>query len=269
MSKENYEVHPIPRGRTFSLDAGRLGRQKHIVHGLAEVDVTQARELIQDHKAATGERFSFTAFIIYCLGQAIDHHPALHAYRDWRGHLIIFEDVNITSMIEIEIEGQKVPAPHVFKAVNKKSYRELNDEIRTTQTNPPASDEVKFMKWFLYLPWLLRRPFYWLVQRFPQSFRAYSSPVMVTAVGMFSRGASWAITMPNFTLTVALGGIVVRPGYVDGQIQPREYLHVTISVDHDIVDGAPIARFGSELMELVESAAGLREVIFTSNTAQT
>jgi pyruvate/2-oxoglutarate dehydrogenase complex dihydrolipoamide acyltransferase (E2) component len=80
---------------------------------------------------------------------------------------------------------------------------------------------------------------------------------MVTAVGMFSRGASWGIPKPSQTLTVTLGGIAEKPGVVDGQVVPREFLHITVSVDHDVVDGAPAARFGNELMTLIENAYGL------------
>ena len=82
---------------------------------------------------------------------------------------------------------------------------------------------------------------------------------MVTAIGMFSRGASWGITMPSTTLTVALGGIAEKPGVVDGLIAVREYLHLTVSVDHDIVDGAPTARFGNDLMKLIEDGYGLSQ----------
>jgi len=259
MKKEPYRTVPIPRQRRFALDAGRLGRKKHIVHGLAELDVTVARELIRAHKEKTGERLPFTAFIIKCLGEAISHHEHLHAYRNWRGQLVIFEDVNIVIMIEIERDGGKVPMPYVLQSVNNKSYLELHQEVRAAQTAPAESKGAKFMDWFLYLPWPLRRLFYWVVMRVPQHFRANSSSVLVTAVGMFSRGATWAITMPSHTLAVALGGTAQKPGVVDGQIVVRDYLHVTISIDHDVVDGAPMARFGNDLMTLIEQGYGLSD----------
>lgn len=257
MSKEKYQTSPIPTGRRFALDAGRLGRGKHIVHGLAEVDVTRAREYIRDHEQKTGEKLSFTAFIINCLGEAIDRHRDLHAYKNWRGSLVIFEDVNIVTMIETLRDGKRIPMPYLIKAVNRKSYRQIHDEIRTAQSSPAKTRESSYMRWFLLLPWFIRRIFYWVVLRVPQWFREISSSVMVTAVGMFSRGASWGITMPSFTLTVALGSIAEKPGVVDGKIEIREILHITISVDHDIVDGAPIARFGNDLMELIEKGFGL------------
>jgi hypothetical protein len=67
MAKQAYHTERIPRMRRFVLDAGYLGRQRHIVHGLIEVDVTDARELIRDYEGKTGEKLSFTAFIICCI----------------------------------------------------------------------------------------------------------------------------------------------------------------------------------------------------------
>ena len=51
-----------------------------------------------------------------------------------------------------------------------------------------------------------------------------------------------------------------EPGVHDDQVEVREYLNLTISFDHDIVDGAPAARFTRKLVELVEMATVLEEV---------
>ena len=68
--------------RRFSLDAGYLGKKRHIVHGLIEVDVTEHRKLIKEYERKTGDKLSLTAFIIYCLGKAIQENPHMHAYRN-------------------------------------------------------------------------------------------------------------------------------------------------------------------------------------------
>jgi pyruvate/2-oxoglutarate dehydrogenase complex dihydrolipoamide acyltransferase (E2) component len=261
MSDEQaYHVERIPPMRRFAFDAGYLGRRRHIVHGLIEVDVTEARELIRRHEQRTGEKLSFTAFIITCLSRAIEDHPHVHAYRDWRNRLIIYEDVNVTSMFEVEFGGKKTPMPHVFRATNRKSLRQIHDELRDVQRKPQASTESRFMRWFLLLPPFLRRAFYWAVMKVPQRFREIASPVMVTAVGMFGTGGGWAITMPNFTLNVAVGGLSKKPGVHEGEIAIREYLDLTVSFDHDIVDGAPAARFTQTFRTLLENAHGLREL---------
>jgi pyruvate/2-oxoglutarate dehydrogenase complex dihydrolipoamide acyltransferase (E2) component len=76
---------------------------------------------------------------------------------------------------------------------------------------------------------------------------------------MFGQGAGWGITMPLYTLGVTVGSIVSRPALADGQLEEREYLCLTLSFDHDIVDGAPAARFAQHLKELLESSHGLED----------
>jgi len=113
------------------------------------------------------------------------------------------------------------------------------------------------MRLFLLLPAFIRRVLYRVLMRFPVLFRAYSSSVLVTALGMFFDGPGWGITMPNFSLTITLGGISKKPGVVEGSIEIREYLNMTLSFDHDIIDGAPAARFTNQLKALIEGGYGL------------
>jgi pyruvate/2-oxoglutarate dehydrogenase complex dihydrolipoamide acyltransferase (E2) component len=258
--KPAYDIEPIPPMRRFSLGAGYLGRRRNIVHGLIEVDVTIAREHIRKHEQTTGEKLSFTAFIIYCLSKAIEEHPHVHAYRDWRNRLLIYQDINIICMFEVEFGVNKSPLPHTFRNTNRRSLLQIHNELRNIQKKPHKSEGSKFMRWFLYLPAFIRRAFYWLVMRSPQMFRDISSPVMVTAVGMFGSGGGWAITLPNFTLNIAIGGISKKPGVFQGEIAIREYLDVTVSIDHDVVDGAPAARFVQTFRTLLEAGSGLIEI---------
>ena len=65
--------------------------------------------------------------------------------------------------------------------------------------------------------------------------------------------------MPNFPLTITLGGMIEKPGVIDGRIEIREYLDITISFDHDVIDGAPAARFTQQLRDLIENGYGLIE----------
>lgn len=258
--REGYTVEPYPPMRRFSIDAGWLGRRRHIMHGLLELDVTRAREYIREHKARTGESLSFTAFIIACLAKAAEANPHVHAYRTWRNQLVMFDDVKINTMIEVGSEAETFPMPHVIEAANRKTFRQIHDEIRAAQAEPIGTQEMQFMHSFLILPGFLRHLFYWFVNRAPLLTRKYSSSILVSAVGMmFGSGPGWGIPMANFTLTATLGSIVERPGVVDGRIEIREVLCITLSLDHDIIDGAPAARFTRQFRELVESGYGLGE----------
>ena len=255
--RSGYSIESIPRMRRFSLDAGRLGRQRHIVHGLLEIDVTSARQQLREHRAQTGEALSFTAFVITCLAQAVDSNKHVHAWRNWRNQLIIFDEVNINTMIEVAWRDRKIPVFHIIPAANRKTYRQIHDDIRARQARPARGTQAAFMRWFLLLPWPLRRLFYWLVTRNPTLARRSMSSVMVTAVGMFGKGGGWGIPVANFPLTLTLGGISMKPWVVQDRIEARDILDLTLSFDHDIIDGAPAARFAEQFRELLEHGHGM------------
>jgi len=74
---------------------------------------------------------------------------------------------------------------------------------------------------------------------------------------MFGTGSGWGIPVPNHSLQLTLGGIGEKPGVVDHRVEVRKYLSVTVSFDHDVIDGAPAARFIHRLKKLVENGDGI------------
>ena len=95
---DTYKIIPFPKIRRLMVDGGRLARQKHLIHGLVEVDVTNVRRSIREHKAETGETLSFTAFVMSCLGKAVDANKHMQAYRTWWEKLVLFEDLFIKNL---------------------------------------------------------------------------------------------------------------------------------------------------------------------------
>ena len=259
-SSQNYQIVPFPKIRRLMVDGGRMGRQKHVIHGLVEMDVTCARQAIRDHKAKTGETLSFTAFVMACLGRAVDVNKHMQAYRTWWDKLVIFDDVDVNTMFEVEVGGRKIIRPHIIRAANKKTLRAIHEEIRAFQAEHEGSREGNFIGWFVLLPAFIRRLFLGVLFKNPQLLKEMNGTVSLTAVGMFGSGAGWGIPVTNHTLQITLGGIAEKPSLVNGQIENREYLCVTITLDHDIIDGAPAARFIQRLKELIESSYGLEEI---------
>jgi len=254
---------PYPRSRRLVIDAMRAGSRKHMIHGLVEYDVTRPRALLREHKARTGESLSFTAFVLHCVGAAVAEDRMIHACKDWRGRLVLFDDVDVNTIIEIELEDRRFPLAYVVRAVNRRSVRELHDELRAVQQNPQRSHgEGTFdvMRWYVRLPGFLRGLAYRILPLNPRWLKRIGGTVNVTAVGMFGEGGGWGIPIPLYTLNLTLGGIGTKPAVVDGQILPREMLSVTLSFDHDVVDGAPAARFAERLKRLIEGAAGLGSI---------
>lgn len=261
MKNEPYQVIPFPKIRRLMVDGGRLAKQKHLIHGLVEMDVTDARRLIRDHKAKTGEALSFTAFIISCLGQAVDANKHMQAYRTWREKLVLFHDVDVNTMFEVEVGGRKIIRPHILRAVNRKTLREIHEELRAFQAEHENGREASFIGWFVLLPAFIRRLFLGALFKNPHWLKEMNGTVSLTSVGMFGDGGGWGIPVPIHTLQVTLGGIAKKPMLLNGQLENREYLCVTISLDHDIVDGAPAARFIQRLKELVESGHKISDFI--------
>lgn len=83
--------------------------------------------------------------------------------------------------------------------------------------------------------------------------------VGVTSIGMFGAGAAWAIPLTAATVTLTVGSIVPRPVLRDGALEEREHLCLTVSFNHDLVDGAPAARFMKRLGEILASGEVVRE----------
>jgi pyruvate/2-oxoglutarate dehydrogenase complex dihydrolipoamide acyltransferase (E2) component len=261
-AQDGYTLAPFPKLRQVYIDSLRLGHRKHTVHGLIEVDVTRARQLMREHQARTGEKLSFTGFVVACVGKAVDTNKTLHAFRNWRNQLVMFDEVDVATMFEVEVDGEKTPLAHVIRAVNKRAYQDIHQEIRAIQAAPQRSrglEQWGFLRWFLALPVPVRQLAYRLLFRNPRLVKEYIGTVGLTAVGMFGKGGGWAITWPVYTLGIAVGGIDEKPWVVERQIEVREILSVTVSADHDIVDGGPVARFCQRLKELIESGYGLVE----------
>ena len=254
-----FDVLPFPRERAIVVDAGYLGPRRHIIHGMLEVDVSRALQLRRLLSTSDGVELSFTAFISASLSRAIAANPSVQGYRDWRGRLVIFHDVDVVTMIE-PAPGT-VALPHVIRNANRRTVRDISEEIRSVQANSPGSEKSRSLLTLASrVPRFGRLLFFWAVKKRPHWFRRFQGTVVVTSVGMFGSSGGWGIGfLPTHTLGLTVGGIARKPGVHDGQISVREYLHLTISFDHDVVDGAPAARFANELVQLLEHATVLEE----------
>jgi pyruvate/2-oxoglutarate dehydrogenase complex dihydrolipoamide acyltransferase (E2) component len=222
------------------------------------VDVTEPRRLIREGQARTGEGLSFTAFVLACTGRAVDEDRSVHAYKDWRNRLIVFDEVDVVITVEIGLGDEKFPLVHVVRGVDRRTVREMHDEIRAVQANPRISAGSRFIELFPRLPKAIRRLLYIVMEKNPHLRKRYGGTVGLTSVGMmFGRGGGWGLGAPSHTLAITLGGMAEKPAVIDGRIEVREFLDVTISFDHDIVDGAPAARFARRLVGLMEQGYGL------------
>lgn len=140
----SYEEKPFPKSRDVIVDALEEGVLKHYVHALIEVDVTKAREYIRNYKKMTGESLSFTGWMIKCIAQAVSEHKIVNAYREGRRKLIIFDDVDISVVVDRSDKGGKIPLLYVVRRANDKNVEEIHDEIRGIQAEN-LDDNIYFI----------------------------------------------------------------------------------------------------------------------------
>lgn len=261
-----YQVVDLTPGRRAWLNILDLPRPTHPMYGLLEVDVTEIRKYIAEHKLRTGETLSFTGFLTCCLARAVEQDKAVQAYRKGHRQLALFDEVDIGLMIERQSGEKRVLSGYVVRDASHKTYQEIHEEIRLAQSTPvDPSDEIP--RWFLtamLLPWpfsrIFKSIFGWITRGNPTIPVSMTGTIGITAVGMFGKGHSgWGFEVTRHSIDLVVGSISWKPAVVDGRIEPREILNLTLVFDHDVIDGAPAARFTKRLVELIESGSGLDE----------
>jgi pyruvate/2-oxoglutarate dehydrogenase complex dihydrolipoamide acyltransferase (E2) component len=233
-----------------------------MIHSLAEVDVTEARRQLRRIRKERGEALSFTAFMISCCARAVESNPMVHAYRNLRNRLIIFEAVDTSVPTERVVDGLNQVVPILIRSANRKSIEQIHREIRTAQETPVKRAGVfASIRLYLLIPAFLRRMVFTLLDRNPRAMKKMAGTMMVSSVGMLGSGAGWGIPVASHTLNVTVGATVRRTELRGGEAREREYVCLTFSFDHDIVDGAPAARYVRRVRKIVEDAgADLRSL---------
>jgi deazaflavin-dependent oxidoreductase (nitroreductase family) len=262
MHETDGRVVEYTKARRFMREAIRSTHHKPLMHGLIEVDVTRARSAIEAMEQTTGESLSFTAFIIGCVGRAVDEHRYVHALWNGRRHLIQFDEVDVLTWIERDVGGERAVLPCIVRAANRRSFRELNTDIRTAQTQDLSTIDVGGAKESQLLPAWAFRPYFALVtrvgKRFPRLWKRTWGTLTLTAIGMIGEGSGWGIPPSSPSICwITVGGIDRREDEVEGRRATREILNLTVSIDHDMVDAAPAARFTTRLRQLIEAGYGL------------
>lgn len=251
-------VIPYPRSRQLLSDFLSVARRTHTVHALVEVDVTLPRRRLREHRARTGEKLSFTAFVITCLARTVDEDRSVQGYRLGRRRLVVADDVDVCVLVEHDAGGgQRLATPYVIRAANRRDYVEIHRELRAVQAGGGGVRRMEAGGW---IPGFVGRCLWrWLRMR-PRLWTRVAGTVCVTSVGMFGEGAGWGIPITGHTLQLTIGGIATRPAFgAGGQLEARDLLSLTVSVDHDVVDGAPAARFVERLRERLERGDGVPE----------
>jgi len=232
----------------------RAGRRMAPMVGLIDVDVTTANRLLASHQPPS----SLTAFVVASVARAAAAHPDVHAYRNWRGQLVTHRHVDVTTIVEIATPQGPFGLPHVLRDADIRGVSDLTAELHRVKRDPSASGSGRWLERAApvatHIPGAVQAMY--AVMARSVAIRQRIGTIAVTAVGMFAGGGGFGLTPPTMmSLEVVVGGMTQRPRVVDGQVEIRDVLDLTLVIDHNVVDGAPATRFGAELRQLIEDAA--------------
>jgi pyruvate/2-oxoglutarate dehydrogenase complex dihydrolipoamide acyltransferase (E2) component len=249
-------VRPFPSSRRLVTAAVRSGRRIVPMHGLFDVDITTARRVLAEADPPP----SLTAFVVASVGRAAAAHPQVHAYRDWRGRLVEHGHVDVQTLIEVPSAQGPFGLVHVVRDADIRSVAEISAELRAVKFDANATTTGRLLNTLApaagHIPGLYRA----MYAAMSRSRRVHlaTGTVQVTAVGMFADGGGFAIAPPTLaSLVVVVGGLSKRPRVVGERIEARDVLDLTVTIDHNVIDGAPATRFVADLRRRLRSAAAL------------
>ena len=200
-----------------------------------EVDVTAAQRRRRELSARGGTRLTFADVVMKACARALERVPALNS-RLAGGVIHRFDRVNIGIAVALE-EGLVVP---VLKDVQAKDVFELSRAVRD------------------------------LVER-ARSRRLRPGEL---AGGTFSLSVLGGvdgftpILNDGQTAILGVGRTASKPAVKDGEVVVRELSTLSLSVDHQVVDGASAAAFMRRLQQALERPEALLEAGRSTNDAR-
>ena len=193
----------------------------------AEFDVTRASEL-RKQLAEMGDEYkaSFNDIVIKAVALALAEHPEVNAH--WLADKIRQHNrIHVAMAVAVE-DGLITPV--LFDADRLQLWeisqqaRELAKRARDRKLTPEEYTGATFT---------------------------------VSNLGMFGIDQFTAIINPPEAGILAVGGVESKPVVIDGSLEVRERMRVTMSCDHRAIDGATGAKFLQTLRGLIENPLAL------------
>jgi pyruvate dehydrogenase E2 component (dihydrolipoamide acetyltransferase) len=179
----------------------------------ADFDAEKAAALRGELKEFGDEyKISFNDIVIKAVANALSDHPEVNAH--WGGdHIRHFNRVHIGMAVAVE-EGLITPV--IFDA-DRKTISQISAESKQ-------------------LAGVARQR-----RLTPEQYTG--STFSVSNLGMFGIDQFTAIINPPEAGILAIGGVEAKPVVIEGEIEVRQRMRVTMSCDHRVIDGATGAKF--------------------------
>jgi hypothetical protein len=232
---------------------------RNYLHFLAELDASGMDRFRQNAKHSDAQVPTYTAFVIKAVALALREHPHLNCMiqeRPLSTKLVSLPDVTATVAVERMAGGVDMVFAPMIKNPDDRDLSDLTKELRWFAA--AAVNDVPEFKQFVSLVKLAR----WLPTLVGRIFRL---PSLSAKLWRKYRGGSFAVTSPAkyggcdqvlppwpWPLTFSFGAVKERPFVVNGKLDVRKTMRLTITVDRRLANGAPLARFAERVKELLE-----------------
>jgi pyruvate dehydrogenase E2 component (dihydrolipoamide acetyltransferase) len=193
------------------------------------VDVTPATEWLAAHNAAApvAERLLFAVLLVKAIALTCVETPGFSGfYRDGRFEASPAVHVGVA----VALRGGGLVAPAIMEAAGK-SLTALMDDFRALVMRARAG-------------------------RLRASELA-APTIILTSLGESSVDAVFPIIQPPQVAIVGAGEIVTRPWVVDGAVQPRQVVTLSLGADHRVTDGRLGAQFLARVAQRLADAGSL------------
>ncbi len=251
-----FETHPFPIERNLIIDSTGVGNQVPKMISYHKVDITKALEIRERLKQERDLHVSITGWIIKCIATAISEHKEIAAFRKGK-KIIIFDDIDVAMMIDIESGGKKHAAYYTIRKADKKTLKEVLKEVDATKCTRDGSwfteKQIRMTKLLARFPRAIRGLFW---KRFLDPFvqKVRAGVLLVTSVGMATRIPSWGASPSVFNFQMTIGSLEKEPAIVDGRLENRTKAYLMVVSNREIVDGTEIMGFMDRVGELTASA---------------
>ena len=190
---------------------------------ITEVDVTRVVQILKERKE---EKLSLTAVVMKACAMAIQEHGVINTVID--GDDILYKaDINIGVAVDLPT-GLVVP---VIRDADRKDVVTLSHEIAS------FSDKAN--------------------QGTLSQLEMEGGTFTITNVGMLAVKLFTPIINYPQTAIMGVGAIQRLPRFVDDssdRVEARHIMHLSLTYDHRVIDGAPAARFSRRVRDLLQDA---------------
>jgi hypothetical protein len=267
MSKTVEAAHRFPRGEIGVLDLGKIaGGGKRRVAALLEVDVTKARRLLGATAPASGKT-PLLAWLVSQTAVSIRRHPHVHRVRGAARHSESAGTIDITVLIERPFESNLLETLLLIASADTKTVAEITQEILLARSTPLTLDEILRAGRPLLGRGVTRLCYVLasksarerMITRWLARAQAKGTPnqVVVNSTTLGTRFHGWLLPAGWSAVSIAMGAVSPKASVINGRIEARDKLHLTIVVEERVRSGNEARRWISSLVRGMESGSSL------------